>query len=75
VTEELLPSAGESISAYNILVNLDVICCKKRGKHEIDIALATQIPDMMVHATLKIAQTIETKAVKPLEGQNYMSKV
>jgi hypothetical protein len=75
MTEEPLPSAGESIPVYSILVKLDVMCCKKRGKHEIDIERATQFPDMMIHTTLKSAQAVETKAVKPLKGENYMPKM
>jgi hypothetical protein len=30
---------------------------------------------MMIHAALRSAQTVETKAVKPLEGENYTPKV
>jgi hypothetical protein len=29
----------------------------------------------MIHAALRSAQTVETKAVKPLEGENYTPKV
>jgi hypothetical protein len=30
---------------------------------------------MMIHTALKSAQAVETKAVKPLEGENYTPKV
>jgi hypothetical protein len=40
-------------TSYNIHVKLDVMCHKKRGTHVIEIACATQIPDMMIHTTLK----------------------
>jgi hypothetical protein len=56
-------------------MKLNVMSCKKRGEPAIDIARATQIPDIMIHITLKSAQGVETKAVKPLEGENYMPKV
>jgi hypothetical protein len=56
-------------------VKLVVICSKTRGEHAIDIAPATQIPGMMIHAALKSAQTGEIKAVKPLKGENYTPKV
>lgn len=41
----------------------------------IGFAHATQIPGMMIHTTLKSAQGVETKAIKPLKGENYMPKV
>jgi hypothetical protein len=48
----LLPSAGGSVPVYNIHVKLDVVCCKKRGEHVINIALAIHIPVMMNHTAL-----------------------
>jgi hypothetical protein len=60
--EQLLP-AGESVPVCNIHVKLDVMCCKKRGKHAVNITHAIQIPEMMIHTGLKSAQGIETKAV------------
>jgi hypothetical protein len=56
---------------YNIYVKLDVIYHNQRGECAIGITHATQIPDMMIHTTLKSAQVVETKAVKPLKGENY----
>jgi hypothetical protein len=38
-------------------------------------AHATPIPKMMIHTTLKSAQAVETKDVKPLKGENYTPKV
>jgi hypothetical protein len=73
--EEPLPYAGESVPVYNIHIKFDVICCNQRGEHAIDIVHATQIPGMMIHTALKSAQAVETNAVKPPEGENYMPKV
>jgi hypothetical protein len=51
------------------------MCSKKRGKHAIDIARATQIHGMMIRTALESAQPVETKALKPLKGESYMPKV
>jgi hypothetical protein len=48
---------------------------EKRGERATDIARAIHIPEMMIYTTLKSAQEIETKAIKPLEGENYTPKV
>lgn len=62
------------LPVYNIHVKLGVVCCKKRGEHAIGFAHASQIPGMLIHAALKSAQAVETKAVKPLKGENYTQR-
>jgi hypothetical protein len=62
-TDVTLSPAGESVPVCNIHVKLDVVCCKKGGKHAVDIVHAIQIPEMVIHTGLKSAQEIETKAV------------
>jgi hypothetical protein len=53
-------------TSYNINVEFDIMCRKKRGECAIDIAHGIQIPEMMIHTILKSAQEIEPKAVNLL---------
>jgi hypothetical protein len=58
-----LPSAGECVPFYNIDVELDVMCCKKRGERA---ARAIQIPEKMIHTIVKGVQETEINAVNLL---------
>jgi hypothetical protein len=52
---------------YSLDVKLDIISCKQRGEHVIDIAHAFQMPEMAIHTILKSIQEIETKALNLLK--------
>jgi hypothetical protein len=64
MSEALLP-AGKSITVIN--VELDMMCCKKRGECVVVISRFIQIPEMMIHTILNSAQEIKTRAVNLLK--------